>query len=61
MRIGDNKRINWHPDKINEFVSVYDKKDIQLAKGDKIRWTKNSSKHSFITSTMDKDIEKRRI
>ena len=37
IRIGDNKRINWHPDKIHELVVVYDKKDIQLANGDKIR------------------------
>ena len=48
VRIGDNKKINWNPSKSNEFVSLYEKQSIKLAEGEKIKWTKNSNKHSFI-------------
>lgn len=57
IRISDNKKVIWNPATKNEFVSLYSEKNIELAKGDKIRWTKNSKKHSFIvngeTATID--------
>ena len=57
VRIGDNKKINWDPTKNNEFVTLYDCKNIDIAAGEKIRWTKNSKKHSFITNGETATIE----
>ena len=50
IRISDNKKISWNPASKNEFVALYDSKHIDIAKGEKVRWTKNSKKHSFMTN-----------
>ena len=50
IRISDNKKISWNPVSKNEFVALYDSKYIDIAKGEKVRWTKNSKKHSFMTN-----------
>jgi ATP-dependent exoDNAse (exonuclease V) alpha subunit len=58
VRIGDNKKINWNPSKSNEFVSLNEEKSIKLAEGEKIKWTKNSNKHSFIINGEIARVEK---
>jgi conjugative relaxase-like TrwC/TraI family protein len=50
IRISDNKKISWNPVSKNEFVALYDSKYIDIAKGEKVRWTKNSKKYSFMTN-----------
>jgi conjugative relaxase-like TrwC/TraI family protein len=57
LRISDNKKISWNPSQYNEFVSLYTQKNIKLAQGDKIKWTKNSKKHSFIVNGQTASIE----
>ena len=58
VRMGDNKKINWNPSKSNEFISIYEEKSINLAEGEKIKWTKNSKENSFVINGETASIEK---
>lgn len=62
IRQSDNKRIIWNPSQKSNFATLYERKEIDIAEGERIRWTKNSKVHSFImngdTATIERITDK---
>ncbi len=57
-REGDSKNIKWNPEKKSRYVTLYESKTMSIGEGEKIKWTRNSSKYALMVNGGNARIEK---
>ena len=49
---GNEGSIRWKPEEKSKYASLYEEKKIRIAEGERVRWTRNSSKHPFMVASI---------